>query len=273
MSSYSSNLSDWANSLNADPDWVAALNSAFDEVGFTDEYINAASLRKNAHRRKAIKDNVWGMVEIDPVSAWLIDCPILQRLRYVKQLGVSYLTYPGAQHSRFEHSVGVLHVVNRLISAFLRNKENESGAHDDSPLRAASYPEASYEATVVRLAALLHDIGHIPFSHATETFFTQSDTFTKIGPYRTFDFLGEFHLYYRGIKSNRPTKAAREKKSLSEIFSAAVVLSKRFCSFLDRSCPYTFVGRTAEAVSCDIAALILGDPIPIPRYGVQAPTK
>lgn len=263
LHSYSSNLSCWANFLNANPAWTGALESAFDQIGFTSEYVQSAVKRKKFHKPKALKDNLWGMVEIDPVCAWLIDGPLLQRLRYVKQLGVTYLTYPGAQHTRFEHSIGVLYVVNRLLDAFHRNKVNAGTSANDHPhLRAASYEDLSYEATIVRLAALLHDIGHIPFSHATENSFIQNEASTNVGPFKTKDFLDEFRLFYLGIKPGcTPIKAVRDQKSLSEIFSAAIVLSKRFREFITLSCPYPFNGTTAEEVTCDIAALILGDPI------------
>ncbi len=263
LSLYSQNLSLWANRLNANGEWTRALESAFDSIGFTEDYIASAAAvaAKHLYRRKAIKDNVWGMVEVDPCGAWLIDSPLLQRLRYIKQLGVSYLTYPGAQHSRFEHSIGVFHVANRLLDAFQRNESNERDPSSvDSALKAASYDDSSYEAVIVRLAALLHDVGHIPFSHACERFFQGSPDTTTIGPFSTKAFWSDFQLSYRGIASGEKVVATRENKDLSEVFSAAIVLSNRFRRFLKESCPGE-LGKRYEEVSCDIAALILGDPI------------
>lgn len=101
-----------------------------------------------------IRDPLWGSVAVDPVAARLLDAPALQRLRYVRQLGLAHLVYPGATHSRFEHALGAYHLARRAL-ANLR----EAGA-------LASI--AADEPAVVAAAALLHDVGHYPFSHALE---------------------------------------------------------------------------------------------------------
>lgn len=59
---------------------------------------------------KSIKDPVHGYVEVDTPAITLLDSPLLQRLRHIKQLGFSYLVYPGANHTRFEHSLGTMHL-------------------------------------------------------------------------------------------------------------------------------------------------------------------
>jgi len=96
---------------------------------------------------KIIKDPVHGYVEVDDFALALLDSPALQRLRYIKQLGFSYLVYPGANHTRFEHSLGTMFLADVASHRF--------GLSDD-------------ERTLVVAAALLHDIGHGPFSHASE---------------------------------------------------------------------------------------------------------
>jgi len=101
-----------------------------------------------------IRDTLWGSVTVDPVAAKLLDTPPMQRLRYVRQLGLAHLVYPGATHSRFEHAVGAYHLARRAL-ANLR----EAGA-------LASLP--ADEPAVIACAALLHDVGHYPFSHALE---------------------------------------------------------------------------------------------------------
>ncbi len=83
----------------------------------------------------------------------MIDTAAFQRLRYVRQLGHAFLVYPGATHSRFEHALGTYHLARRAIAA-LRSQH------------AAQIGEA--DALLIQLAALLHDIGHYPFSHALE---------------------------------------------------------------------------------------------------------
>ena len=84
----------------------------------------------------------------------VLDTPAVQRLRYVRQLGHAFLVYPGATHSRFEHALGAYH----LTSAPSRR----------SPSGASSTRSREEDRLAVRLAALLHDIGHYPFSHALE---------------------------------------------------------------------------------------------------------
>lgn len=96
---------------------------------------------------KIIKDPVHGYVEVEDFALALLDSPALQRLRYIKQLGFSYLVYPGANHTRFEHSLGTMFLAGVASRRF--------GLSDD-------------EHKLVVSAALLHDIGHGPFSHAGE---------------------------------------------------------------------------------------------------------
>ena len=100
-----------------------------------------------------IRDPLWNNIRIDPLSLRLIDTPAFQRLRYVRQLGLAYLVYPGATHSRFEHALGTYHLARRTLDLL----RNTAGASIDAA-----------EHGVVLAAALLHDLGHYPFSHALE---------------------------------------------------------------------------------------------------------
>jgi HD superfamily phosphohydrolase len=114
----------------------------------------------NERRRySVIRDPVHGDLYLTAEEMALLDTPQMQRLRGVRQLGTAYLVYPGAQHTRFEHSLGTLHVASRLIAAINRNRE----------LR----PEgllgiAEDEERIVRAAALVHDVTHIPSGHNIE---------------------------------------------------------------------------------------------------------
>lgn len=96
-----------------------------------------------------VRDPIHGFIPVRPVEAALIDTTPMQRLRRIKQLGLSHLVYPGAEHSRFPHSLGAMHVAGRLADA----------------LRGVGW---AGDVGLVRLAALLHDIGHPPLSHAGE---------------------------------------------------------------------------------------------------------
>ena len=96
---------------------------------------------------KSIKDPVHGYVEVDTTALTLLDSPLLQRLRYIRQLGFSYLVYPGANHTRFEHSLGTMHLAGVMCHQL-------------------GVPE--HDRLLIVTAALLHDIGHGPFSHSIE---------------------------------------------------------------------------------------------------------
>jgi len=105
------------------------------------------------NKKKIINDPVYGFINIPSDLIFdLIEHPYFQRLRYIKQLGMTHLVYPGALHTRFHHALGAMHLMSLAIET-LRNKGNEI---DD------------LEEEAVIIAILLHDIGHGPFSHALE---------------------------------------------------------------------------------------------------------
>ena len=105
-------------------------------------------------------------MEFLPWETLLLDSPLLQRLRGVRQLGMAHLVYPGAGHDRLEHSRGAVEAAERMIRALERNADHRRHFGSD---RDALVPSVnSQDRYATRLAALLHDIGHGPFSHATE---------------------------------------------------------------------------------------------------------
>ncbi len=95
----------------------------------------------------ALRDPVHGSIAVEPWAVPLIDAAVMQRLRRVQQLGTAHLVYPGAHHKRFEHSLGASHLASRMGKAL--------GLEPD-------------DVRTVQAAALLHDVGHGPFSHAFE---------------------------------------------------------------------------------------------------------
>ena len=108
----------------------------------------------NHGRSLIIRDPVWNTIRLDPVAAAIMDTPAFQRLRYIRQLGLAHLVYPGATHTRFDHALGVYHLAARAIR-ILR-------AGPPVP------PEVWEGVRLIPHAALLHDIGHYAFSHALE---------------------------------------------------------------------------------------------------------
>jgi HD superfamily phosphohydrolase len=110
-------------------------------------------------RTSVLRDPVHGDVELTHEEFAVLDTPEMQRLRGIKQLGSADLVYPGARHTRFEHSIGTVHMAQRMIDAVDR-------AHELDP--AGCLPVGAEEARVIRLAALVHDVTHIPFGHNVE---------------------------------------------------------------------------------------------------------
>jgi hypothetical protein len=106
---------------------------------------------------RTVRDPLWGNVTLDRAAAAVVDAPEFQRLRRVKQLGFAHLVYPGAVHTRFLHALGVYHLTGRAIEAL----ERKGALAGLSGTERAALP-------AVRLAALLHDVGHYAFSHAME---------------------------------------------------------------------------------------------------------
>nr|WP_154896928.1 HD domain-containing protein [Paenibacillus xylanexedens] len=106
---------------------------------------------------KVFKDPVHNYIHVqDPIIWQLINTPEFQRLRRIRQLGTSYLTFHGAEHSRFSHSLGVYEITRKIISQFERSHYSD-------------WPKD--EKAVALCAALLHDLGHGPFSHSIEEAF------------------------------------------------------------------------------------------------------
>ncbi|XP_028195050.1 deoxynucleoside triphosphate triphosphohydrolase SAMHD1 homolog isoform X3 [Glycine soja] len=104
---------------------------------------------------KHIRDNVHGNILLEPIFLSFMDTEQFQRLRDLKQLGLSYMVYPGAVHSRFEHSLGVYWLAGKAIDAIKKYQGQELGIEHTDVL-------------TVKLAGLLHDVGHGPFSHTFE---------------------------------------------------------------------------------------------------------
>ncbi|WP_052409360.1 HD domain-containing protein [Paraburkholderia oxyphila] len=99
-----------------------------------------------------LRDPVHGDIELNPAEVQIADLAIVQRLRGIKQLGTAHLVYPGALHTRFDHSVGVCAVAHEIVTAL-----RHSGLHVTEDLE-----------TAIAIAALLHDVTHVPFGHTLE---------------------------------------------------------------------------------------------------------
>lgn len=110
-------------------------------------------------RFSVVRDPVHGDVYLTHEELRVLDTREMQRLRGVKQLGTAYLVYPGAVHTRFDHMIGSLHMAGHMIEAVNRSAELD-------PAHCVGVGEE--EARVIRIAALIHDVTHIPFGHSIE---------------------------------------------------------------------------------------------------------
>lgn len=108
-----------------------------------------------AKHGKLINDPIHGAYRLDPACTLIFDTPQFQRLRRLKQLGMTYYVFPGASHNRFEHSLGVAHLAYRFANQLWTSQRNELDVE-------------RWDLRVVELAGLCHDLGHGPFSHVFE---------------------------------------------------------------------------------------------------------
>ncbi len=121
-----------------------------------DRQLLAEHVTTDTMSAKEIRDPVHGPISLSPKEFSIIDHPMFQRLRNIKQLGFGEYAFPGATHNRFSHSLGVLHLADTCCEHIFA-KQTGFAAADTHHIR-----------QLIRLAALLHDIGHGPLSHTTE---------------------------------------------------------------------------------------------------------
>lgn len=105
-------------------------------------------------RTQKIYDAVHGFIRFNDVERMLIDSEPFQRLHYIHQLGIAYIVYPGATHTRFEHSLGAMELATAIFERILHKQ--------------FSLANSEYWLQIIRCAALCHDLGHLPFSHDAE---------------------------------------------------------------------------------------------------------
>ncbi len=109
--------------------------------------------------KAAVRDPLYGLIQLTSLELSILKTLPVTRMRWIKQMGLACLVFPGANHTRFEHSLGTMFVANKLAEAL--QKKTGDKLFDDNM-------------QAIRLAALLHDLGHSPFSHVTEEFFRKN---------------------------------------------------------------------------------------------------
>ncbi|MCX7427627.1 MAG: HD domain-containing protein [Planctomycetia bacterium] len=136
-----------------------------------DDFVTKSLFGYRAERHakeKSIRDAIWGTCLFYPWEVAILDSPLLQRLRDVRQTGLAYLIYPTAMHTRFDHTLGVVTVASRIVRSI--NEKHASSKQNDPRINHADHMR-------VRLSALLHDVGHSCLSHVSETVYGSSNEF------------------------------------------------------------------------------------------------
>ena len=218
--------------------------------------------------RIEIRDPVHGYVILNELERKVIDSPVFQRLRRIRQLAGAYLAYPGAQHTRFEHSIGCLYLAG-LTTSSLSNKVNLT----------------SEDIQEVRLASLLHDIGHGPFSHLfDEILFEKAmirhEDLTEriIGETDIRDILNSYGINHKEISRLALGQSKKKPKFMNDI--VAGILSVDSMDYLLRDSYFTGVeyGKVDvqrlinsfevvnESLALDQASLYAFEALMIARY-------
>lgn len=118
--------------------------------------------------RHEFRDPVHQFISVTSDERLVLDSPPVQRLRHIAQLALSSHVYPGATHRRFEHSLGVMELAGQAFDILVSRRENVSDRVRDVVPELSAEGNFGYWRTIVRMAALCHDLGHPPFSHAAE---------------------------------------------------------------------------------------------------------
>ena len=168
---------------------------------------------------KIIHDPIWGSVVFHPWEVRLIDSPLFQRLRNVNQVGLADSTYPAARHTRFEHSLGTAAVASRMAEQLAADCRRPDGLQI----------VGEKEIRLVRLAALLHDVGHCPFSHLSEAVYGSMPEFAEA----------------RALVKEQTGQDV--SPSPHEILSYLIIVSDAFVSFFFRKIGYPDVKTKGQA--------------------------
>jgi HD superfamily phosphohydrolase len=195
-----------------------------------------------------LNDPVWKTVTLTQLQAAIIKLPLLQRLRRVRQLGLAYLVFPSANHTRFEHSLGAAHAALQMFD----HLASEAGLKDREKvyfrLREA-----------IEVAALLHDCGHTVFSHVGERVLQQMYKDDFVAVQKTLSGYYPTVIKQKAAEENETNTLKSERPPAAELLSSLIVLSPTFEKYLESY--VSAVGNISSGVPAlidDSCALILG---------------
>ena len=195
-----------------------------------------------------IRDNIHGDIAFDGMFAHIINTPEFQRLRSIEQ-GSFRPVFPGARHDRFIHSLGTYHLAGKFVEHFFLNIRQDLKARGKSvPTLAAA--DVKRLKTTFRYAALLHDIGHAPFSHTTEELFAEPIGSTGL-PLIWEQLCDEVKAVASAAEYDRFVKSTAKKVGAPHEIASAVLLIRNRSTFLQ--------GEGARDVDLELAArMVIG---------------
>jgi len=207
------------------------------------------------NKKKIINDPVYGFISVPTELIFdLIEHPYFQRLRYIKQLGMTHLVYPGALHTRFHHALGAMHLMGLAIET-LCNKGHQITDEEEE---------------AVTIAILLHDIGHGPFSHALEETIVEDisheDISTQLMTKLNAQFDGRLSMAIEIFNGTYP------KKFLHELVSGQLDMDRM--DYLNRDSFFTGVSEGVISFDRIIKMLnVAGDHIAVEEKGIYSIEK
>ena len=164
---------------------------------------------------KKINCPLYGFISITPRMTCIIDTPEFKRLHNLRQLGLTYLIYPSANHTRFEHSLGVSHLA-KILTTSLQKNQPELNITDN-------------EIELIQIAGLIHDIGHGPFSHLYDYEFSPSNHHEKRGQILFCEMVSKYDLPFSQKEINFIIDCIDPPKELIRNYKYQIV-SNKLCS-------------------------------------------
>lgn len=140
--------------------------------GFVSDSLAKYDPQRHA-KGKSIRDAIWGTSRFFAWEVAILDSPLLQRLRDIRQTGLAFLVYPTALHTRFDHTLGMMTVASRIVRSINEKYREKYPDRQDTRI-----PHADH--ILIRLSALLHDVGHSCLSHVSETIYGSSEAFKAL---------------------------------------------------------------------------------------------
>ena len=202
-------------------------------------YVQSVRNRSVPRGFKVINDPIWFTIRVESWELVVLDSPIIQRLRGIRQLGLAALVYPSAGYSRFEHTIGVLYQTQRIIESINRNAR----AYSARTQRILAEPISRQDEVLLRLSAMLHDIGHCFLSHVSERALMRLE-------------LGKNGTMASARKETQQFFRCSVPPSIGEILSSLIALLPQFVELLEvAKIPYWIGDETKLAFS--IAQLIV----------------